>query len=122
KLEHDLATSKERVAELERAKAYNATTNLAPAGGQLKAADRKRHERESKRYAKILRQVKAQSAAELLQWFVTRWNGMLDQPSTNDRTGRRAELLSRLVGGMADNLDPNDYVPWQAEFLNAEWL
>lgn len=122
KLETELSQTKRVVADYERGQAYNATAQQSPTGGHLKAADRKRHERESRRYAKMLRQEKAQSAADLLQWFVTRWNGMLDQPSTNDRTGRRAELLSLLIGGMADNLHPNDYVPWQAEFLNATWL
>jgi hypothetical protein len=94
----------------------------ASTGGKLKAADRQRHERESRRYAKVLRQVHAQSAAELMQWFVGRWNSILDDPKPTDRTTRRAELLSLLIGGMAANLDPNDYVPWQAEFLNGSWL
>ncbi|MFH1177695.1 MAG: hypothetical protein V1750_09840 [Acidobacteriota bacterium] len=65
---------------------------------------------------------RCQAAAELIEWFVARWNDLLDRPQDGDRTGRRAEVLSRLIGGMAQNLDPDDYVPWQAEFLNGEWL
>ena len=61
--------------------------------GKLKPADRERHEREAKKYAKVLRMVKAQSASELMQWFVQRWDGLLDQPEENDRTTRRAELF-----------------------------
>jgi len=121
KLAAALAESRARVAELERDERYKVAAENRTIG-KLKPADRERHEREAKKYIKVLRQVKAQSAAELMQWFVARWNGLLDQPEANDRTTRRAELLSLLVGGMASNLDPRDYVPWQAEFLNGTWL
>ncbi|MEZ4272781.1 MAG: hypothetical protein R3C68_15520 [Myxococcota bacterium] len=30
--------------------------------------------------------------------------------------------MSLLIGGMAKNLHPGDYVPWQAEFLSGDWL
>ncbi len=120
-LTSELAITRARVAELERTMRYKAAGE-SKLVGKLKPADRERHEREAKKYAKVLRQVKAQSAADLMQWFVARWNGLLDQPESNDRTTRRAELLSQLVGGMAANVDPNDYVPWQAEFLNGGWL
>jgi hypothetical protein len=121
-LESELMLTKQRVLELDRAVQYKASSDVVRPTGRLRNEDKKRHERESKRYTKILRQVKAQSAAELVQWFITRWNGLLDQPAANDRTTRRAELLSRLVGGMSENLHPDDYVPWQAEFLNGDWL
>ena len=50
---------------------------------------------------------------------------MLNRPQDGDRIGRRAKLLSQLIGGMALNLDPDDYVGWQAEFLQppeGNWL
>ena len=120
-LELQLQDAKRRISELEWSVKHPAPMNES-SGGRLKPADRLRHERESRRYATILRHVHAQGAAELISWFVTRWNSMLDSPTLNDRTGRRAELLSLLVGGMAANLDPRDYVAWQAEFLNGNWL
>src|SRR5205814_682238 len=64
----------------------------------------------------------AQPAAELIEWFIGRWNALLDKPLPNDRATRRAEALSLLVGGMGKNLHPEDYVPWQAEFLAGNWL
>jgi hypothetical protein len=122
-LEAKLTTASGRVAELERTLAYQAgQSEVQRAGGRLKPEDRERHERDGRRYAQVLRAVKAQGAADLMTWFVKRWDGLLDQPEANDRTGRRAELLGLLVGGMAANLDPKDYVPWQAEFLNGTWL
>ena len=120
-LEQQLGKSAQRVKDLERALLYTPRTN-ENLGGKLKAADRERHERAAQQYAKALRQVKAQSAGELVRWFVSRWNALLDRPEHNDRAGRRAELLSKLVGGMAANVDPRDYVPWQAEFFAGDWL
>lgn len=120
-LEAQLSRARTRIVELNRALAYK-STGEADVGGLLKPADRKRHEREGRRYAAALRKVRAQPAAELIEWFVRRWNELLDRPQPDDRTGRRAEVLSRLVGGMALNLDPDDYVPWQAEFFNGGWL
>ena len=99
-----------------------ADADRAPGRGRLRATDRARHEREGRRYANALRRAGAQSAADLMEWFVTRWNLLLDYPQPDDRTGRRAATLSLLVGGMAANLNPGDYVPWQAEFFNADWL
>ncbi len=121
-LEAELALAKQQLVELERAVAYKPAAAGSRAPSRLRPEDKKRHERESKRYATILRQLKAQGAAELIQWFIQRWNGLLDQPTSADRTTRRAELLARLIGGMAANLHPEDYVPWQAEFMNGDWL
>jgi hypothetical protein len=120
-LEGELAAAKRHVGELEWAVKHPQPVEVS-VSGKLKAADRARHEREAKRYAGLLRKAKAQGAAELVSWFVGRWDSMLDAPTHNDRTGRRAELLALLVGGMAANLNPGDYVPWQAEFLGGEWL
>src|SRR5262245_47415779 len=69
-LEGELKQAKQRALELERAVKYKSAENANRPGGKLRPEDRKRHERESRRYAKILRSVKAQSAAELIQWFV----------------------------------------------------
>ena len=116
-----LAKSQARVAELERSLKYQ--TGGAPVGvGRLRPADKLRHEREGRRYVAALRKVGAQGAAELMAWFIGRWDQLLDQPLPDDRTGRRAATLSLLIGGMAENLNPGDFVPWQAEFLNNKWL
>ncbi len=120
-LEGELASARRHMTELEWSVKHPAS-DVAPSGGKLRPADRARHEREARRYAEILRKQHAQGAAELVTWFVSRWDAMLDAPTLNDRTGRRAELLALLVGGMAENLDPGDYVPWQAEFLAGNWL
>ncbi len=121
-LEAELKVAHQRILELDRAVHYKTTEQMNRPGGQLKPEDRKRHEREARRYARAIRAAKAQGAADLIQWFITRWDSMLDQPGPNDRPGRRAELLARLVGGMAQNLHPADYVPWQAEFFSGNWL
>lgn len=120
-LQTDLERARERIRELDRTLAYARTSN-APPGGALSAKDRRRHEREGQRYAAALRRAKAQPAAELIEWFVRRWNDLLDQPLPDDRTGRRAQVLTQLIGGMARNIDPEDYVPWQAELLSGDWL
>ena len=118
-LETQLRASQDRVRELERGLGYQ----QSPAGqGKLRAGDRSRHEREGRKYVQALRRVKAQAAAELMEWFIARWNQLLDSPQSDDRVARRAATLSLLVGGMAANLNPGDYVPWQAEFLNSRWL
>lgn len=120
-LEAELAAARRHVTELEWTLKHPQPA-AAPVAGKLKPADRARHERAAKRYSGLLRQVKAQGASELVGWFVGRWDSMLDGPTHNDRTGRRAELLALLIGGMAQNLNPGDYVPWQAEFLGGDWL
>jgi hypothetical protein len=90
--------------------------------GHLRAKDRARHQKEGRAYIAALRRTGAQGAANLVQWFIGRWDQLLDAPQADDRTGRRAATLALLVGGMAANLNPGDYVPWQAEFLNNGWL
>jgi hypothetical protein len=108
-----------RIGELEQAQHMSASA-LAP--GKLRAADRTHLEREGRRYIAGLRRSGAQAAANLMEWFMGRWLQMLDQPQPGDRTGRRAATLSLLVGGMAANVNPGDYVPWQSEFFAGKWL
>ncbi|MFC1611709.1 hypothetical protein ACFL6C_12175 [Myxococcota bacterium] len=121
-LEAQLAARQKQIAELKRTLNYQ-NTDMPMAAGVLQLKDRERHDMYAKRYSTVLRQVKAQPAAELVEWFVNRWNLLLDRPQPDDRVTRRAAVLSLLVGGMARNLNPGDYVPWQAEFLhNANWL
>ncbi len=115
-LQLQLAASRAKVSELERALAYRAIE--APAGtSQLKAADRRRHETEGAKYAALLRRERAQGAAELVDWFVKSWNRLLDHPQPDDRATRRAALLTLLVEEMAKNLNPDDFAPWQVEFF-----
>jgi len=121
-LQVELKTQKARVAELERTIKYRELDHVG-SQGKLQAVDRQRHQQQGHRYAQALRAAQAQPAAELMEWFVGRWNQLLDNPQPDDRVGRRAAVLSLLVGGMAENLDPDDYVPWQAEFfIDAKWL
>ncbi len=117
-----LANAELKAAELEQLAKLSLPKASRDRAGKLSPEVKKRHERQAERYAEVLRRLRAQSAAELMLWFVGRWNNMLDAPSQFDRTGRRAELLSLLVGGMGKNLHPGDYVPWQAELLNGNWL
>ncbi len=117
--EHQLQADRSRLAALEQA----IGDQVGGVGrGKLSVADRTRHLRALHRYMNTLRRVQAQGAAELMQWFVGRWNQLLDAPQEDDRTGRRAAALALLVGGMAENLNEGDFVPWQAEFLNGDWL
>ncbi len=90
--------------------------------GHLRPQDRARHNREGRAYINALKRTGAQGAAHLVEWFIGRWDALLDNPQPEDRTGRRAATLALLVGGMAANLNPGDYVPWQAEFLSNLWL
>lgn len=90
--------------------------------GKLSQADKARHAREGKMYVNTLKKTGAQGAAHLVEWFIGRWSAILDSPQPDDRTGRRAATLALLVGGMSANLNPGDYVPWQAEFLTNTWL
>ena len=90
--------------------------------GHLKPEDRQRHEVQGRRYVQTLRQAGAQGAADLMTWFIGRWNTLLDNPQPDDRVTRRAATLSLLVGGMAHNMHPGDFVAWQAEFLDTKWL
>ena len=91
-------------------------------GGHLPAAQRARQTQYAHAYAAALKRSGAQGAADLIEWFVRRWNTLLDAPQAEDRVGRRAAALSLLIGGMAANVNPGDYVPWQEEFFAGQWL
>ena len=118
-LEGLLAQRDRRIGEMaEQLAAPQAAAN----SGRLRPVDRARHQKEGRAYLAALRGTGAQGAAKLVAWFIRRWDQLLDAPLPDDRTGRRAEVLAQLVGGMAANLNPGDYVPWQAEFLNNTWL
>lgn len=122
-LEGLLAQRDRRIGELsEQLTGRMVVAGGAGGTGQLKAVDRARHQKEGGAYLAALRGSGAQGAAKLVAWFIRRWDQLLDAPLPDDRTGRRAEVLAQLVGGMAANLNPGDYVPWQAEFLNNTWL
>lgn len=118
-LEIVLNAKDRRIAELE---GRAGVSTVAAAGGHLRAVDKARQDREGHRYAMALKRTGAQAAANLLEWFLGRWDQLLDAPLPDDRTGRRAATLSLLVGGMAANLNEGDYVPWQAEFFDGHWL
>lgn len=117
-LQSQLADAKSRAAALEQAE--KTAGSLAP--GKMRPADKAHVQREAARYAAALRRVGAQGASDLMRWFAVRWIQLLDQPQDDDRTNRRAATLSLLIGGMAANVNPGDYVPWQSEFLSGHWL
>ena len=120
-LEEKLRLRDDRISALERELLYNQLDGPS-GGGKLSATDRARHLRKGREYSRALRRVQAQAAAEMLDWFVQRWNKLLDSPAEDDRVSRRAATLTLLVSGMAQNLHPEDYVPWQAEFFGGHWL
>ncbi len=113
-----LAATKARMATLEQSMQDAEGADR----GVLKSGDRSRHERAGRHYVHSLRRAQAQGAAQLMEWFIHRWDQLLDFPQEDDRTGRRAATLALLVGGMAENLNEGDFVPWQAEFLSSAWL
>ncbi len=122
-LRGELQDAQKRIDQLEREKATAISQGSATQlSGKLTAAQKKRHAEALGRYIEALRRVKAQPASELVQWFVARWEALLDHPQSGDRVSRRAELLVRLIGGMGEDLDPEDYIPWQAEFWSGDWL
>ena len=88
----------------------------------LPEAIKKRFVKTGEMQIKGLRQAKAQRGAELLAWFLDEWQSILEKPGDNDRTERRPDALSLFIGGMAENLNPDDYIRWQADFLNGNWL
>ena len=108
KLEELLAEKNAKIAELNRSLSYKGGSNTITQG-MLKPIDRLRHETNGKHYAEEIRKVGAQPAAELVEWFIGRWNTLLDNPMPDDRITRRAHTLALLVGGMARNLDPEDF-------------
>jgi hypothetical protein len=121
RLEGQLRDAQARIKELEHSLTYQ-STSASKDKGRLSDADRTRLRVGGAQYVGALRGVHAQSASQLMLWFLQRWENLLDHPEPDDRVGRRAAALSLLIGGMADNLNPKDYVPWQAEFLNEHWL
>lgn len=120
-LEAQVQQQRARIVELERSLAY-AKIEVGGRASMLSASDRARHEQIGARYVAQVRKAGAQPASDVIAWFIHRWNELLDKPETNDRIKRRAETLSQLVGGMARNLDPGDFIPWQAEFFDGSWL
>ncbi|MEL7305753.1 MAG: hypothetical protein AAGJ56_07975 [Myxococcota bacterium] len=120
-LEAQLKKTRAEAADLRRQLNYGSTA-VEKSSGSLDPAIARRHLKQAKRITSALRQAKAQGASMLFDWFVDRWNRVLDHPREDDRVGRRAELLSRLVGGMSENLNPGDYVPWQTELYRGAWL
>jgi len=111
----------QQIAELERSLTYN-QTQQTKLKGKLDDKVRQLHIQQGKRYSDAMRKARHQKAANLIDWFVTRWNSVLDDPMTDDRLNRRAALLSQLVGAMGENLDPGDFANWQAEFLAQPWI
>jgi hypothetical protein len=116
-----LAQARGRIAELERSVAYQnnqaqqVSSSLAP---EIKAQQLE----QGRKYAAVMRKSKHKRAADLIEWFVGRWTELLDRPQDGDRTGRRAELLSKFVGAMGENLNPGDFTAWQSELLSQKWL
>ncbi|MEL6546044.1 MAG: hypothetical protein AAFQ82_15555 [Myxococcota bacterium] len=121
RLQSELKTARDDAADLRRQLSYG-KREVEKEGGALNPAIAERHKVQGKLIAEAMRRVKAQGAGQLIDWFVDRWNRVLNNPKEDDRIERRAELLSRLVGGMAENLHPGDYVPWQTELLSGGWL
>lgn len=117
----DLHQSRARLIELERAVHYQ---QAQPGSNRHLLSDGNKTliETAGKRYAQALRQAKHHSAGDLLTWFVDRWASLLDQSTPDNRTTQRAQLLAQLVGAMAKNINPGDYIEWQIEFLNQPWL
>lgn len=120
-LEEELASSQKRVTDLERTLQYQ-KTEKAVKPGKLSPEIRERNQVGCERIAAMMKRFKAQGASELMEWFGKRWNELLDQPEPDDRTGRRAATLSLLIGGMAENMHPQDFVEWQASFFRGGWL
>jgi len=110
--------------ELERALRYRETSTKTAPSGSLPQEVKKKHIFYGAKMASILRQAHAQPASELMEWFTTQWNALLDLPRPDDRVDRRAETLSLLVGGMGENLSEDAYMRWQYSFFNPQepWL
>jgi hypothetical protein len=117
----ELAESQKRVEDLTRTLQYRATEKPV-AQGKLPQAIRERNQLGADRIAAAMKRYKNQGASELMTWVAGRWNGLLDAPEPDDRTGRRAATLALLVGGMAENMRPDDFVEWQAAFFRGSWL
>jgi hypothetical protein len=120
-LEEELQSAQKRITDLERTVAYKDTVKPITAG-KLPADIRARNQQGIDRIAIMMKRFKAQGASELMEWFGKRWNDLLDHPEPEDRTGRRAATLALLIGGMAENMHPQDFVEWQASFFRGNWL
>lgn len=120
-LQGDLDGAQKRITDLERTLAYRETEKPIKAG-KLPAQIKARNEQGIERIAVMMKRFKAQGASELMEWFGRRWNELLDSPEREDRTGRRAATLALLIGGMAENMHPQDFVEWQASFFRGNWL
>jgi len=121
RLTTQLNEAQAKIKDLEHSINYG-STSAGKERGHLSNIDRSRLQTGGVQYVGALKGVHAQAAGELMQWFIGRWENLLDHPEPDDRVGRRAATLSLLIGGMAVNLNPRDYVPWQAEFLSENWL
>ena len=115
-LSQQLKKQQQKIAELERSLTYNQTQQAGANNGKLDVKVKELHINQGKRYSDALRKARHQKAANLIDWFIVRWNSVLDDPMTGDRLDRRADLLSQLVGAMGENLDPADFANWQSEF------
>ena len=121
-LSQQLKAQQQKIAELERSLTYNQTQKAGANNGKLDPKIKELHTQQGKRYSDAMRKARHQKAANLIDWFVVRWNSVLDDPMTGDRLDRRADLLSQLVGAMGENLDPADFANWQSEFFAQSWL
>lgn len=120
-LQGELSEAQKRADDLARTLQYRATEKSVEQG-KLPPAVREKNQLGADRIAAAMKRYKAQGASELMTWFVQRWNAILDSPEPEDRTGRRAATLALLVGGMAENMRPEDFVEWQAAFFRGSWL
>jgi hypothetical protein len=120
-LEEELTGAQKRITDLERTLQYRETEKPIKAG-KLAPEVRARNQQGIDRIAVMMKRFKAQGASELMEWFGKRWNDLLEQPENEDRTGRRAATLALLIGGMAENMHPQDFVEWQASFFRGNWL
>lgn len=96
------------------------SVSMLPAS--LKTNQLKELQNGSKAYISTLKKTGHLGAAELMEWFVGQWESVLQQPQGGDRLTRRAKLLSSLLGAMAENVDPNDFIAWQLELRRQAWL
>jgi hypothetical protein len=120
-LEEELSDARDRVQDLERTLRYRETDKPVDQG-KLKPEIRAKNEQGALRIAAVMKKYKAQGASELMEWFIKRWDELLDSPQADDRVARRAATLALLVGGMAENMHPQDFVEWQAAFFKGNWL
>ena len=116
-----ITKQQQKITELERSLTYKQTQQTV-LKGKLDNKVRQIHLTQGKRYSDAMRKARHQKAANLIDWFIERWNSVLDDPMNGDRLHRRADLLSQLVGAMGENLNPADFANWQSEFLSQPWL